>query len=38
MISIPDTLLSKYISDIEMKSFHEGETGIFSITVSAEKR
>lgn len=36
-ISIPDTLLSKYLSDNEMKSFHNGETGIFSITVSAEK-
>lgn len=36
-ISIPDTLLSKYLSDNEMKSFHNGGTGIFSITVSAEK-
>ena len=36
-ISFPDTLLCKYISDNELKSFHSGEIGIFSITVSAEK-
>jgi arsenite methyltransferase len=37
-ILIPDTILSKYLSDMEMKSIKEGETGIFSITVSARKR
>jgi SAM-dependent methyltransferase len=37
VISIPDVLLAKYLNISEMESFHHNETGIFSITVSAEK-
>ena len=36
-ISIPEDILSKYLSDAEIKDFVSGETGIFSITVYAEK-
>jgi ubiquinone/menaquinone biosynthesis C-methylase UbiE len=36
-IKLPDSLLSEYNDIDELKSFHEGDTGIFSITVSAEK-
>jgi SAM-dependent methyltransferase len=36
-ISIPDDILSKYLSDTEMQDFNRRETGIFSITVYAEK-
>ena len=36
-ILIPDDLLKNYLSENEMKSFHDGDTGIFSITVSASK-
>jgi arsenite methyltransferase len=36
-ILIPDSLLSNYLADHELKSFHNGETGVFSITVSAKK-
>ena len=36
-ISIPDDILSKYLSDEEVKNFNKKETGIFSITVYAEK-
>ncbi len=36
-ISIPDDILEKYLSGIEMDEFKKGETGIFSITVYAEK-
>jgi arsenite methyltransferase len=36
-ILIPETILSRYLSDKEMKSIKDGETGIFSITVSAKK-
>ena len=35
-IIIPNDILSKYLSETEMKSFHEGD-GIRSITVYAEK-
>lgn len=37
VISIPDDILEKYLSESEMASFKQGETGIFSITVYAEK-
>lgn len=37
-ISIPDDILSKYLSAEEVKTFNKGETGIFSITVYAEKQ
>ena len=37
-ISIPDDILSKYLSDEEVKNFNKGATGIFSITVYAEKQ
>lgn len=36
-ISIPDDILGKYLSDSEIKDFQAGETGIFSITVYADK-
>jgi len=36
-ITLPDSLLYEYYDDFERNSFHPGETGIFSITVSAEK-
>ncbi len=36
-IKLPDSLLSEYNEPDELKSFHAGDTGIFSITVSAEK-
>jgi arsenite methyltransferase len=36
-IKLPDSILSEYNDADELKSFHEGDTGIFSITVSAEK-
>lgn len=38
VISIPEDILSKYLSDTEIKDFVAGETGIFSITVYAEKQ
>lgn len=37
IISLPDNLLLKYISNEEFKAFKEQGTGIFSITVSAKK-
>ena len=36
-ISIPEDILGKYLSEAEIKDFVSGETGIFSITVYAEK-
>lgn len=36
-ISLPDSLLSEYNDSNELKSFHAGNTGIFSITVTANK-
>lgn len=36
-ITIPDDILQKYLSADEMADFNRGETGIFSITVYAEK-
>ncbi|WP_029034741.1 arsenite methyltransferase [Salinimicrobium terrae] len=36
-ITIPDDILSKYLSEVEITEFKKGETGIFSITVYAEK-
>ena len=36
-ISIPEDILSKYLTEAEIKDFVTGETGIFSITVYAEK-
>lgn len=36
-IRLPESLLSEYSSQDELNSFHAGETGIFSITVSAYK-
>ena len=36
-ISIPEDILSKYLSEAEVKDFVSGATGIFSITVYAEK-
>ena len=36
-ITLPDWLLSGYSDDFEIKSFHPGETGIFSLTISAER-
>jgi len=36
-IKLPDSLLSEYNDANELKSYHAGDTGIFSITVSAKK-
>ncbi len=36
-ISIPDDILEKYLSKSQIQEFKKGETGIFSITVYAEK-
>jgi len=36
-ITIPDDILKKYLSNSELDNFKKGETGIFSITVYAEK-
>ncbi|MDX1316725.1 MAG: methyltransferase domain-containing protein, partial [Xanthomarina gelatinilytica] len=36
-ISIPDDILSKYLSQEDIQSFNKGATGIYSITVYAEK-
>lgn len=36
-ISIPDDILSKYLQPNEVEEFNKGETGIFSISVYAEK-
>ncbi|MCB0459144.1 MAG: arsenite methyltransferase [Flavobacteriaceae bacterium] len=36
-ISIPEDILCKYLSETEIKEFQAGQTGIFSITVYAEK-
>jgi arsenite methyltransferase len=36
-ITLPGSVLSKYLTDNEMKMFSSQENGIFSITVSAEK-
>lgn len=37
VISIPDDILSKYLTAEEIRDFHEGRTGIFSISVFANK-
>lgn len=37
LITIPDDILQKYLSQEEISNFKKGETGIFSITVYAEK-
>lgn len=36
-INLPDDILSKYLDSDELAQFREGTTGIFSITVYAEK-
>lgn len=36
-INIPDDILKNYLSEEELQSFKSGNTGIFSITVYAEK-
>jgi SAM-dependent methyltransferase len=36
-IRVPDYILINYLSREEIKAFHDSETGIFSITVYAEK-
>lgn len=37
-ISIPENILANYLTEAEIKSFQNGETGIFSITVSGYKQ
>lgn len=37
-ISIPENILANYLTVAEIKSFQNGETGIFSITVSGYKQ
>ncbi len=36
-IKLPETLLSEYNDQNELKAYHTGDTGIFSITVSADR-
>ena len=36
-ISLPDSLLSEYNDEDELKSYQAGDKGIFSITVSADR-
>jgi len=36
-IALPESILSEYYDDFEINSFHPGEKGIYSITVTAEK-
>jgi len=36
-ITIPDDILSKYLSEDEIEEFKNGDTGIYSITVFAQK-
>ena len=36
-IIIPDDILRRYLNEVELESFRQGNTGIFSITVFAEK-
>jgi len=36
-ISIPEEVLSNYLSKSEMENLHKGDTGIFSITISGYK-
>lgn len=36
-ILLPDDILGKYLTEAELKDFRKGETGIFSITVFAQK-
>lgn len=36
-IIIPGDILKNYLDDVSLQSFREGETGIFSVTVYAEK-
>ncbi len=36
-IELPDEILKDYLSDGEIKEFKEGQSGIFSVTVYAEK-
>lgn len=38
VINIPDDILKNYLNEQELKSFKSGNTGIFSITVYAEKQ
>ncbi len=37
VIEIPDDILKNYLSDADLHSFKSGKTGIFSVTVYAEK-
>ena len=37
IIQIPDDILKNYLNENEIKSFRSGNTGIFSVTVYAEK-
>ncbi len=37
VITIPDDILEKYLSEAELAAFNAGDTGIFSVTVYAEK-
>jgi ubiquinone/menaquinone biosynthesis C-methylase UbiE len=36
-ITVPDSILSTYLNPEELNRYHEGEVGIYSITVFAEK-
>ena len=36
-IALPESIISEYYDDFEINSFHPGERGIYSITVTAER-
>lgn len=38
MISIPEDILEKYLSEKEVQEFKKGQVGIFSTTVFAQKK
>jgi ubiquinone/menaquinone biosynthesis C-methylase UbiE len=38
LTELPDEVLKDYLNDSEIKTFREGKTGLFSITVSAYKK
>ena len=37
-INVPDEILSNYLDETEKEKFNTGETGIFSVTISAYKK
>jgi len=37
IVDLPDAILSKYVSELEINDFKTGKVGVYSITVSAKK-